>query len=176
MTVVYLIGPSRVGKSSAGRRLAKAGRATHVDLDDELVRADPRRPRIAVTQDWGLVVGVLEEIESRRSGPPIVVSIGAGTQDMDRQRGEPLLEEWLRTRTWRVIAIQGDREELFRRNTVHEDRDVHDRLEYGPKRLRLYRLAGSTVDISGLDEEDAALKVGAAVDAIGSPACRGPAH
>jgi hypothetical protein len=83
-----VIGPSRVGKSSAGWRLAVDGRPG-----------------------------------------PVLDSIGAGTRDVDRQRAEPLLADWLRARGPRVITLQSTRGQVFDRNPFHEDLNVHDDLE-----------------------------------------------
>jgi hypothetical protein len=141
---------------------------THVDLDRALQQQYPRRTLIDVTQDWDVVSAVLDELEaSRPSALPTLVTIGAGTQDLDRTRQDRLLERWLMLRQNRVLLITDDPDVLFDRNMAHRDsRERFDELEFGSPRLRIYSIAAETLDFTGLGKEEAARCLGRCVAAF----------
>ena len=165
--VVYLIGPSQVGKTTIADLMAEAGEIVHVDLDRRLREVAGGRPLIEVAQDRAVVQPMLDELETNPSGLATLVSIGAGTQDMDRRHGDTWLMTWLMARSSRVILVDGDRDELYRRSKVHEGyRDRFIALEYGPARTAVYEAAGTKVSVSGLSKDDAALIMTKAVRSV----------
>lgn len=159
MAVLFIVGPSQAGKSSVAQAADEAGIATHVDLDVLLQQRYPSLPLIEVAQDWVVVSGILEELEaSEPSAVPTLVTIGAGTQDLDRARQARRLEHWLLHRRDRVLLITDDRDILFARNAAHRDaRARFDELEFGPSRVRIYETAAHTLDFTGLGKGDASL-------------------
>jgi hypothetical protein len=162
--VLYLIGPSNVGKSSAADQLAADAVVVHIDLDRLLAERDAARPLCAVAQDWAIVGPVLAALDDQEADLPVVVTIGAGTQDMDREHRNRRLETWLRARSNRVIYVAGDPDELFARSEAHRGhRDRFDHLEYGPDRQRLYDGAGITVFVAGLERLESIRKIESAI-------------
>lgn len=117
---MYLIGPSNVGKTSAARALADRGGVELIELDEILHYLRPDVPRILAAQDWdGLVLPLLTDLERTDSEPPVLVDIGAGTQDIDRALESPFLSQFLRRHRRRVILAEGNWDQIFMRSKAH---------------------------------------------------------
>jgi hypothetical protein len=148
------MGRSNVGKSTLGQILTDQRLVVHRDLDDLLRRLYQGHRLITVTQDWQIVGPLLEELDGQDREPRILVSLGAGTQDGDRYRGDRKLEVWLSERRHRVVLVDGAKDELRERYTGSiRDFEV---LEYGLDRQRLHQVADHVVDVSGLTPDLAA--------------------
>lgn len=147
--VVYLIGPSSVGKSTAAAHLADAGEATHLDLDDWVQKyASPP------SYDWPSIAPLFAELETRKATLPVVVDIGAGSQDMERRCGDCGLRNWLSERSSRVISLDADPSEVCARNPYHGgDQRSFDTYECAPERLALYAVAGIKLVVTGMSKE-----------------------
>jgi hypothetical protein len=116
----------------------------------------------AVAQNWAIVAPMLAELESSAAAKalPVVVDIGAGTQDMDRRWASPLLATWLAERSDRVCAVVGDLDEVFGPSVAHQgNRAQFDYFEDAPERQRLYGVAGTTVHVGGLGLENATHRI-----------------
>ncbi len=160
---VYVIGPSGVGKSTIGEILEVQHRVIHKDLDDILAAANPCRERIDVVQDPHLVIPMLDELDRQRGSVPIMLNIGSGAQDMDRQltsRGRPrCLEPWLLDRAERTVLVEGDRDQLFARWRGRAARELFDLLEYGDERQRIYNIARVVVTTVGVSPTESAAQL-----------------
>lgn len=157
---MYLVGPSQVGKTTAAERLVGLGEITHVDLDRLVQEVDSARTLIEAVQDWALVGPVLNDLDAREATRVLVVTLGAGTQDRDREHQDHKLEQWLLGRRERVVLVEGDPDELFARSKSHRgNRSRFDLLELGNARLRIYRTALHVVSFAGVDEDEAARRL-----------------
>jgi hypothetical protein len=163
---LYLIGPSNVGKTTSAEMLDAKGLVLHVDLDKVLKTSFPDQDLIGPAQDWGTVEPLLTHYDARVTDPLTLISIGAGTQDRDREWKDHNLQGWLEQRRNRVILIEGDRAELFLRSKVHTDVAVFEGLEYGPERQRIYQIADRTVSFAGVSEEAGAECLARAITAF----------
>ena len=134
-----------MGKSTAATHLADAGEATHLDLDAWV--QDTKAP----SYDWPSIAPLFAEVEAMTASLPVIVDIGAASQDMERHSGDSGLRYWLNERSSRVIAIDADPSEVCGRNPHHGgNQRSFDALEYAPERLALYAVAGTKLVITGL--------------------------
>jgi len=146
--VVYLIGPSSVGKSTSATHLQDAGEASWLDLDAWMQHAH------APSYEWPPIASLFAELEARKATLPVIVDIGAGNQDMERRYGDTGLRYWLRERSSRVIALDADPSEVCARNPHHGGNlQSFVALEYAPERLVLYAVAGIKLVVTGMSKE-----------------------
>jgi shikimate kinase len=141
--VIYLIGPSRVGKTSCAKYAAEILEAEHRDLDELCERRH--------TADWGYCQERFDdaERESQASGTLIIVDLGAGTQ----HDCTLALQSYLESRRERVFLIYASMEEVLLRYSNRTREDLEEK-EYSPARERLYRSAPHRLDVSGKSEGD----------------------
>ena len=152
--VVYLIGPSSVGKSTAATHLEDVGEATQLDLDAWIQNSG------AGSYDWPPIASLFAEAEPMKAPLPLIVDIGAGSQDMERRSGDSGLRCWLNERASRVILIDADPIEICGRNPHHGGKqESFNALEYAPERLALYAVAGTKLVITGMSKEAAVTAV-----------------
>ena len=92
---VFLIGPSRIGKTTAGRLVAvQLEGVHHHDLDEDVKPfRQPGVNPVVTAQDWAVLEPILTAYESGPSGLAIV-DIGAGTQNMV-ETGRRQIIDWL---------------------------------------------------------------------------------
>ncbi len=107
---IALVGMMGVGKSTIGRRLAKALDARFVDSDDEIVRAAGQSIQEIFDRhgEEEFRRGERRVIERLLAGPPIVLATGGGAYIDDETRG--LLKE-----TARTVWLRADIETLWKR-------------------------------------------------------------
>jgi len=161
---LYLIGASQVGKTTAAQILASSGTIRHVDLDAVVKKRHPHRSRIESAQDGDIVEPILGELDAQRTNLPMLVTVGAGTQDRDRHHCDRKLEGWLAERSDRVILIEGDPDVLYSRNDAHQgNRAQFDTLEFGPKRCQIYATAGTVISFRDADQDEAASRLARAI-------------
>jgi hypothetical protein len=99
----------------------------------------------------------LDEWEARDEVLPLVVAIGAGTQDIDRNDENRPLRKWLAGRSERVIAIMCTPEETQnRRSRFHASLESVDAVEFASDRERIYEVAIESINTSGLTESEGA--------------------
>jgi len=145
--VVYLIGPSSVGKSTAAAYLQDAGEATWRDLDAWMQQAGfPSR-------DWPPIAPLFAELEASADTLPVIVDIGAGHQYMECDYGDSGLRDWLSERSSRVIVVAADPSEVCARNQYHRNLGSFLACEYAPERRALYAIAGTQVVVTGMTKE-----------------------
>ena len=85
---------------------------------------------------------------------PVIVDIGAGSQDMERRSGDGGLRYWLSERASRVISLNADPSEVCVRNPHHGgNQRSFEYFEYAPKRLALYAVAGIKLVAAGMSKE-----------------------
>jgi len=85
---------------------------------------------------------------------PVIVDIGAGSQDMERRSGDGGLRYWLSERSSRVISLNADPSEVCARNPHHGGNQRSFKyFEYAPKRLALYAVAGIKLVVAGMSKE-----------------------
>ncbi len=141
--LIYLIGPSGVGKSSCARLAARSLPVEHVNLD-ELCRGRQF--------DWGFCHQVLARIERDFSPKDVlgIADIGAGIQC------SPELQQYLSNRRDRVLLIFAPAPEVIARNPLGPDRSLAEYLarEYS-SRAGLYAIARHRLDIAKLSEPEA---------------------
>ena len=143
--MIYLIGPSGVGKTHCARCAAAVLQLEHQVLDD-LCHGR--------TNDWRHCEQVMKEIEgeSEVSGRFTILDIGAGTQfDCTRQ-----LEAYLSPRSQRVILICAPSAEVLGRNPCGPNRPLeeYEQMEYRTRKT-LYAVAEHVFDVSGRSKEEA---------------------
>lgn len=146
LVIIYLLGPSGVGKSNAASllRLEKSGLHV-VDLDDEFRGRE---------FNWNAIGPRLSRLHGSSSNEShIVVDVGAGTQTL------PGLYAFFQQAQALVVVVTAQPEEVILRQP-EPNRGLAEfvHTEY-TTRTRLYRLAALTVDVSGLAKEDAAQTV-----------------
>lgn len=147
----YLVGPSGAGKSTLGHFLATEGVIEFVDSDRVLGDG---------TGQWERVLLTLDEWEARDEVLPLVVAIGAGTQDIDRNVKNRPLRTWLADRSDRVVAIMCTPEEtLARRSRFHASLESVQDVEFAAERVRVYEVANESINTSGLDGSEAAVQL-----------------
>jgi|CZKF01.1.fsa_nt_gi hypothetical protein len=143
--IIYLIGPSGVGKTSCACHAASMLKAEYRNLD-----------KLCTGQqfNWNVCRHSLDSIESesRLNNAFYMVDIGAGTQCL------PDLLQYLIPRRQRVILIWAPPSEVIRRNPLgaNRSREEYGRTEY-ISRKNLYSLAMHKLDVSCMsqDEENA---------------------
>jgi shikimate kinase len=141
--VIYLIGPSGVGKSTCASHAEKVLKAEHRSLD---------RLWSGRTNDWAYCCRqfLAAEAEEPSAQVTIIVDIGAGTQfDCTRQ-----LEQYLTTRRQRVVLVHVPPEALLQRNDSTRSLDEFSRTEYDT-RAKLYGLAAHKLEVTGKSQEGA---------------------
>jgi shikimate kinase len=150
--VFYLIGPSSVGKSSAGEWITKYyPEYTYIDFDDTV------KPYHGI---WEKCRPLLVDIERQSiiSNQNIIVALGAGTQLIPEMVG--FLTE--QNRSGAVVLITADAHEAWNRNEEKHrmGRSFEDyyRCEY-LDREKIYSVAAISIDVSGLSAPDAAAEV-----------------
>lgn len=153
--IVYLIGPSGVGKSAATRWLGSRLPNLRVfDLDQSCKDREG---------EWSAVSAELREAERLAETEQVVVNIGAGTQHLLPTR---LIDVLSGSRGF-VVLIQALAEEVFYRQPQGPTRRYEEFVETEyTKRAPLYAIAGQTVDVSGMDCAPAVRAVGEAVVAL----------
>jgi len=144
--IVYVIGPSGVGKSTAVQLLV----SQHPDV--ELFDID----EAGVWGDWTQLEPQLSEVHAKDSADvKIVVDVGAGAQHFCPELGSfPLGEEAT------VLLVFAPPEQVHPRNPSGPSRDFNEfvKTEY-TSRQALYEVAEPRVDVSDLTEDAAAQKV-----------------
>lgn len=147
--ILYLVGPSGVGKSSACR-LLRSSRPdiTVIDVDEEFNRCS--------FDDWSVVGPWLSSLHNDRPvAAQLVVDIGAGYQHFLGQR----LVRFLHEVQAFVVLITAPPEGVIARQPV-KGRAMAEfvHTEYTSRR-DLYACADSAIDVRGLGQEDAERKV-----------------
>lgn len=149
MTLIYVIGPSGVGKGTLISPLRdRHSKLCFVDLDkavkDKAGYNSVRRVLDDYKQDgfWRLCERVFCELsqESARDAVPRIIDVGAGALEADVGR------QYFIQHGAQVICVYAPAEQVYRR----KERDIsfptfQDR-EYGPKRQKVYKAAARTIN------------------------------
>ena len=143
--LIYLIGPSGVGKTTCALAAVAAFNAELHKLDD-LCRGR--------TSDWHFCKGVMLRIEAsdERHEHLNIIDVGAGTQhDCNRE-----LSDFLRIRRDQAILNWASPAEVIKRNPLgpHRNPVEYLRTEYA-SREQLYSMPSHRLDISGLSVSEA---------------------
>lgn len=144
--IIYLVGPSGVGKSNAVQLLrSNQPQLDVLDLDAEF----PARQF-----DWHVIEPRLTQLHQQSvDGRHVVVDVGAGTQTLSD------LSAFLRSVRALVIVVTAPPEQVVLRQPIPQRRlDEFITTEYAARR-QLYGLAAVTVDVTGLGREAAAQRV-----------------
>ncbi|WP_422757475.1 shikimate kinase [Paenarthrobacter sp. C1] len=157
----YLLGPSGAGKTTLGKLLAEKGVIKFLDSDDVLGdRYD----------QWEAVEKELELWDSHTEALPLVVAVGAGTQNLDGHTPGQPLKQWLADdRREGVIAILCDPEETLKRRSGHHPslQSVHG-MEFAEARVELYELASESIKTTGRNKPESADELLTALGTIDS--------
>lgn len=141
--IIYLIGPSGVGKSVLVTKASDVFSQVMPKRIDELCKG--------YEFNWKICEATLLDIENKVKKSKIcIIDIGAGTQTIQE------LQNFLRPRSKNVVLIYGLPKEVLPRNPLGCDRDPQEffNTEYLLRR-DLYSLAVSIVDVSGKDKKEA---------------------
>jgi hypothetical protein len=141
--IIYLLGPSGVGKSNAVQLLrSDQPQLDIVDLDADF----PGRQF-----DWHAIEPRLAQLHQQPvDGRHVVVDVGAGTQTLSE------FSAFLRGAGALVIVVTAPPEQVVLRQPIPNRRvDEFITTEYAT-RQQLYGLAAVTVDVTGLGKEAAA--------------------
>ncbi len=136
--LLYLIGPSGVGKSSCGRHAACVLPRVRFESLDNLCKGQEF--------DWIACRCALDDLEATADPElTVIIDIGAGTQT------RPELVQYLDARAENTILLHAPPEEVIRRNPLGPSRDILEfrQTEYASRRL-LYKVARRVVDVTGL--------------------------
>ena len=138
----YLLGPSGAGKTTLGKLLADKGVIEFRDSDEVLGDRYGH---------WEAVEKELELWDSHSEALPLVVAVGAGTQNLDGHTAGQPLKQWLADdRREGVIAILCDPEEtLNRRSGHHPSLQSVNGMEFNEARVELYELASESIKTTG---------------------------
>lgn len=156
MTVLLVIGPSGVGKTSCARRLSqrKPGR-TFVDLDAEIAREGNARDagevfcRVGPHAFFEIGRSIVDRLDAASGGSLVLVAVGAGSLEAQAARA------WLASSP--TILVWAPPAEVLPRNPLGPKRSLSNftAQEYGAHRQVIYQRSRFRVDVSGLDEEAA---------------------
>ncbi len=137
--LIYLIGPSGVGKTSCAAHASKILNAHHHNLD--VICSGHQF-------DWAFCVQELHKLESAVGTVDLsIVDIGAGTQCL------PGLCEYLKCRRSAVIHLYAPSEEVLRRNPLGPNRPLEEYNQTeSTSRQPLYLAADHVVNITANDE------------------------
>jgi shikimate kinase len=136
--LLYLIGPSGVGKTSCGRHAACVFPRVRFESLDKLCKGHEF--------DWIACRRALDDLEATTVPLlTVIIDIGAGTQT------RPELVQYLAARAENTILLHAPPEEVIRRNPLGPNRDILEfrQTEYASRRL-LYQVARRVVDVTGL--------------------------
>jgi hypothetical protein len=151
--IIYLLGPSGVGKSNAAQLLrSDQPELDVVDLDAEFTGHE---------FDWDVIEPRVAQLHQQPvDGQPVVVDVGAGTQTLSS------FSAFLQGNRARVIVVTASPDQVVLRQPIPE-RDLREFIatEY-VARQQLYCLAVVTVDVTGLGKEAAARLVVEGVNAV----------
>jgi len=142
--VIYLIGPSGVGKSGCARHAAEVlDRAVHADIDFMCRGRE---------FDWPTCRDAICRVENRAGHEKlnVIVDIGAGPQC------SPELREYLFPKRTQVVLIFGPPEEVVKRNPLGPNRSIEEyrETEYA-RRIELYSVAAHSIDVGGKTQQRA---------------------
>lgn len=167
---LFLIGPSRIGKTTAGRYVA--GRLTgsrHHDLDHDVKPfRQPGVDPVVTAQDWRVLEPILTSYESSLHDLAIV-DVGAGTQNMV-EHGRREILDWLARPAALIVLLTAERTFAWDRwidGRPHMEALGFDRFlqqEFTGRR-KLYELAHRTIDVTNRPAAD----VGDELLAISAP-------
>lgn len=142
--IIYLIGPSGVGKSSAVALLH--------DEHPEILVIDIDSEYLFKGISWDVIQNRLITLGERQADDGhVVVDIGASAQVWSA------LHTFLQETKANGLLVIAPPEEVILRNPLGPDRDFPGfmQMEY-VERADLYELASATVDVTGLDRHEAA--------------------
>jgi len=141
--IVYLIGPSGVGKTSCARRASEVLGVQYTALDSLCRRHE---------FNWQVCSVALARLETQADTRDAlhIVDIGTGTQTL------PELWDCLLKRRDQVVLIWGPESEVVLRNPCGPGRSLEEcrQTEY-TSRQDLYALASHRVDVGGMTEPEA---------------------
>jgi shikimate kinase len=144
--IIYLLGPSGVGKSNAANLLQlQKTEFSMVDIDEEFRGRE---------FDWNAIRPRLSQLhEQSVNDSRIVVDVGAGTQTLHD------LYKFLQKSQALVVVVTAPPEEVILRQPIC-NRELAEfvRTEY-TTRAALFGLAKLTIDVGGLAGKEAAQKV-----------------
>ncbi len=151
--IVYLVGPSGVGKSTAAEVLDRSEEDVQIlDIDRDLSHT---------WSNWSILGARLASLHGEESDVHTVVDIGAGPQHF-----VPELPAFLSESRATVLLIWAPPEEVIFRNPVPKRSPAEYLATEYESRTALYQLATSTVDVTGLAKDEAARKVVAELRAL----------
>jgi shikimate kinase len=150
---LFIIGPSRVGKSTAARYVAgRLDRVAHHDLDlDVKPFRQPGVNPVITAQDWTVLHPILRAYESGIAELAIV-DIGAGTQNMV-EHGHREILDWLARPQSFVVLLTAEPTFAWNRwidgrpDMADEGFDRFLQQEFTGRR-ELYWLADRTIDVA----------------------------
>jgi hypothetical protein len=153
LMIIYLIGPSGVGKSNAVCLLrSQAPEVDVVDIDAEFPGQQ---------FDWDAIRPFLTQLHRLPADKHhTVVDVGAGTQTLSE------FYDFLREEQPPIVVVFAPHTEVIHRQPVH-NRCLEEFLETEyTKRASLYGLATVTVDVAGLSTDESARKIVDSINAL----------
>lgn len=169
--LIYLIGPSAVGKSAVARNVAALSPSfSYVDLDDLMRAKDPvlfNHNGNRWQDFWELARRCFLELEAAPSNQKCLVDVGAGclkTIDALKYFAQQS-----------VVAILDEPANSFRRAQARpggywssRTLDEYSREEYSLERRQFYDAARHKVEVNGLDEQAATRKFSEVLARVGA--------
>lgn|GEM_PF-5127434 len=128
---------------------------------------------------WESVLQFLNSWDSDNDTIPLLVAIGAGTQDIDRNDSRRPLWNWLCSRREHVLAIMCSPEEtLSRRSKFHDTLDSVNNTEFESSRVLLYEAACNSIVTSKVTDLGAteALKRALRIDETSTSSANSGGH
>jgi shikimate kinase len=162
--LIFLIGPSGVGKSAVGKELSKTFMIPVFNTDSIIKerigkrKLNKYRDYIGESQFFKETKGIIDKVERDVIADYVLFDIGSGSLDSNI--------EWFK-KFYRICLIDDDTKKLLkRRKKDHESVDHYGYIEFSEKRKDLYNSSNYIINVGDKSNEEVAKLVFNAIHEI----------